>query len=209
MVLLCKFSLYLYRAVRAPIGPGPRGFSLTSLMDDPARGPLNPTLSAQHWSFSHLSLSTESTSLEHARRNDNVYHRTSHTTTMMMMTIWLRRRNDGNVDCLCNARYVAPGVSPRGWIQFTSLLSVFLGLMQKTQKHSRYHSECTKHTISNETFVFFREETHTPPDTVSLRQGQTSLGTLKMRERKMKELRSMEKYCCICQISTGDQSHWS
>jgi len=34
VVLLCKFSLY--RAVRAPIGPGPWGVSLTSLMDDPA-----------------------------------------------------------------------------------------------------------------------------------------------------------------------------
>jgi len=34
VVLVCKFSLY--RAARAPVGPGPWGFSLTSLMDNPA-----------------------------------------------------------------------------------------------------------------------------------------------------------------------------
>jgi len=35
VVVVCKFSLY--RAVRALSGPGPQGFSLTSLMDDPAQ----------------------------------------------------------------------------------------------------------------------------------------------------------------------------
>jgi len=42
MVLLCKFSLY--RAARDPIRPGPWGFSLTSLMDDPAVGTCLPRL---------------------------------------------------------------------------------------------------------------------------------------------------------------------
>jgi len=40
---------------------------------------------AQHWSGNRLSLSTESSSLQHARRNSNVQHRTSHTLMMMMI----------------------------------------------------------------------------------------------------------------------------
>jgi len=39
----------------------------------------------QHWSCSHLSSSTESSSLEHACGNGNVQHWTSHTMMMIMM----------------------------------------------------------------------------------------------------------------------------
>jgi len=43
----------------------------------------------QHRSGNCLSLSKESTSMEHAHRNGNIHRRTSHTTMMTMMTMMI------------------------------------------------------------------------------------------------------------------------
>jgi len=61
-------------------------------------GPLNLTWRPEHWSGNCLSPSSESASMDQARRNGNVHHRTSH---MMMMMMMLHSISILNLHILC------------------------------------------------------------------------------------------------------------
>jgi len=81
------------RALRTCVDPLPRDWNELPILTASHLAPDRWTRfgTTQHWSGNRLSLSTDRQVLEHARRNGNVQHRTSH--TMMMTGEWHQRAN--------------------------------------------------------------------------------------------------------------------
>jgi len=79
--------IYLWTTAQplVPVWPLCHGTGIAGRADrvSPGSGPLNPISTTQHWSGNCLSSRAESSSLEHARRNGNIQHPTSHTLMTM------------------------------------------------------------------------------------------------------------------------------